>query len=50
MMTREEAAQTEAVVQAAVGNILAPAASRFVRWWIVVAGSWIPVAVATSLK
>eukprot|EP00953_Heterococcus_sp_UTEX-ZZ885_P005953 3684-Heterococcus_DN1.PRE.4 len=45
MLTDEEAAQIEAVVQAAVSSILVPAASRIVRQWIALAGSWIPVAV-----
>jgi hypothetical protein len=38
-------AQTEEVVQAAVGGILLPTTSRIVRQWIALAGSWIPVAV-----
>eukprot|EP00953_Heterococcus_sp_UTEX-ZZ885_P015284 8613-Heterococcus_DN1.PRE.1 len=45
MLTDEEAAQIEAHVQDAIGNILVPAASCIVRQWIEVAGSWIPVAV-----
>eukprot|EP00953_Heterococcus_sp_UTEX-ZZ885_P018681 10441-Heterococcus_DN1.PRE.2 len=45
MLTDEEAAQIEAVVQDAIGNKLVPAASRIVRQWLVVAGSWVPVAV-----
>jgi hypothetical protein len=46
IMTREETAQTEANVQVAVGRILKKsAASRIVRLWIALAGSWVPVAV-----
>ena len=44
-LTDEKAAQTEAIVQAAVGRILVPGISHIVRSWIALAGSWVPVAV-----